>query len=150
MRLSFLAIGVLLASFLLGQTEKRETPLTSLPYSPSLDLTSMDRSVGPCVEFYKYSCGGWIKKNPIPADEARWEVYGKLAQDDRRFLWGILQQAAQNNRSRGKLETQIGDYFAACMDEAGIEKLGAAPIKPGLAEIDGMKSLKEVPALLAR
>jgi endothelin-converting enzyme/putative endopeptidase len=150
MRLSSLAIGVTLASFLLGQTEKRETPLTSLPYSPSLDLTSMDRSVDPCVDFYKYSCGGWIKKNPIPGDQARWDVYGKLAQDNQRFLWGILQQAAQNNRSRGKLETQIGDYFAACMDEAGIEKLGVAPIKPGLAEIDGIKSLKEVPALLAR
>src|SRR5215471_15321045 len=99
MRLSFLAIGVLLASFLLGQTEKQETPLQSLPYSPSLDLTSMDRSVDPCVDFYRYSCGGWIKKNPIPPDQARWNVYSKLDEDNLRFLWGILQEAAQPRSS---------------------------------------------------
>ena len=42
-------------------------PLQQMPYSPSLDLTSMDRSVDPCVDFYKFTCGGWMKNNPIPA-----------------------------------------------------------------------------------
>src|ERR1035438_4593732 len=44
-----------------------QTPSASpaLPYSPSLDLSSMDKSVDPCVDLYTYSCGGWQKKNPI-------------------------------------------------------------------------------------
>ena len=46
-------------------------PLAQLPYSPSLDLTSMDRTANPCVDFYEYSCGGWVKKNPIPARSRR-------------------------------------------------------------------------------
>jgi hypothetical protein len=50
----------------------------ALPYTPSLDLTSMDKSVDPCVDFYSYSCNGWKKKNPIPADQTGWSVYGKL------------------------------------------------------------------------
>src|SRR5690349_5753260 len=87
-RLSFLLLPLCL---LPAQTP--ETPLSALPYSPSLDLTSMDRTVNPCTDFYRYSCGGWIKKNPIPPDQSRWDVYGKLAEDNQRFLWGILEEA---------------------------------------------------------
>ena len=41
-------------------------PLTAMPYSPSLDVSSLDRTVDPCVDFYKFSCGGWETHNPIP------------------------------------------------------------------------------------
>src|SRR5260370_36957657 len=59
-------------------------------YSTSLDSPLPDRTVDPCTDFYHYTCGSWIKKNPIPADQSRWDVYGKLAEDNQRFLWGIL------------------------------------------------------------
>src|SRR5579863_5051113 len=118
-----------------------QTPLSALPYSPSLDVSSMDRSVDPCTDFYRYSCGTWIKKNPIPPDQARWNVYSKLDEDNLRFLWGILQDASQPRAGRTPVETQIGDFFEACMDEQGVEKAGVAPLKPGLDEIAALKSL---------
>ena len=35
-----------------------------------LDPNLVDKSVDPCVDFYQYSCGGWLKQNPIPADQS--------------------------------------------------------------------------------
>ena len=63
-----------------------ERPLTVLPYTPSLDVSVMDRSVDPCVDFYRFSCGKWLEKNPIPADRPSWGVYSKTAQDNQRFF----------------------------------------------------------------
>jgi len=128
----------------------RETPLSALPYSPSLDLSSMDRTADPCNDFYRYSCGGWIKKNPIPSDQARWDVYAKLTEDNERFLWGILQENSKSSASRSKVETEIGDYFYACMDEPAAERAGAAPLKPALDEIAALKSVADLPALLGK
>ena len=127
-----------------------EKPLTALPYTPSLDIPSMDKSADPCVNFYQYTCGGWMKNNPIPPDQAAWSVYGKLTQDNQRFLWGILDDLAKKNGGRTATQQKIGDYFGACMDEAAVEKLGSTPLKAELAAINGLKSKNDLPALLGR
>ncbi len=134
----------------LAAAQTPETPLQSLPYSPSLDLTDMDRSVNPCEDFYHYTCGGWLKKNPIPADQSSWSVYAKLTQDNERFLWGILEDTAKPNPARSAVEREIGDFFAACMDEATVEKAGASPLEPELSAIGALKSVEDFPEFLAR
>ena len=60
----------------------------------------MDKSVDPCVDLYRYSCGGWQTKNPIPPDQTSWSVYAKLYQDNLVFLHGMLEQAAQRDEQR--------------------------------------------------
>ena len=67
-------------------------PLYELPYTPGLDLAAMDKAADPCVDFYQYTCGGWMKSNPIPPDQAAWNVYGKLQDENEQFLWGILRR----------------------------------------------------------
>ena len=106
-------------------------PLKEMPYSPSLDVTSLDRTVDPCVDFYKFSCGGWMAKNPIPADQAAWDVYAKLSNDNEQFLWGILEEDAKA-KDRTAVQQKVGDYFGACMNTAAIDALGVKPIQPTL------------------
>jgi endothelin-converting enzyme/putative endopeptidase len=130
--------------------QETEQPLKTFPYTPGLDVTAMDRTADPCVDFYQFSCGGWMKNNPIPADQPRWSVYGKLTQDNQRYLWGILDDLAKATGGRSANEQKIGDYFGACMDEPTVEKLGARPLEPMLARIAGLSSRKQLAPLLAR
>jgi putative endopeptidase len=132
----------------ISNASEEDRPLTTLPYSPSLDPTSMDRSVDPCTDLYTYSCGGWMKKNPIPADQASWAVYSKLYQDNQRFLWGVLQDLSQRTAGRSADQQKLGDYFAACMDTAAVERAGLAPLQPRLQRIAALKSKSEIPAYL--
>ena len=122
-------------------------PLTAMPYSPSLDVTSMDRTVDPCVDFYKFSCGGWQARNPIPSDQATWDAYAKLENDNQQFLWGILEQDAKLAK-RTPVQQKVGDYFAACMDTAAIDAKGAKPIEPALARVNALKTREGLIAAL--
>jgi endothelin-converting enzyme/putative endopeptidase len=120
-----------------------------LPYSPSLDVTSMDKSADPCADFYQYSCGGWQKKNPIPPDQVSWSVYGKLYQDNLVFLRGILEEAGRSGARRDAVTQKIGDFYAACMDEPAVEKRGVSAIQPQLDEIAKIKSSKGLAPVVA-
>jgi putative endopeptidase len=128
----------------------QDKPLSSFPYTPGLDGASMDRTTDPCVDFYQYSCGGWMRNNPIPSDQARWSVYGKLQQENQQYLWGILDQLSKQTSNRSADQQKIGDYFGACMDETAVNRLGAAPLKPYFGQIATLKSVKDLPPLLAR
>ena len=127
-----------------------DQPLMSLPYSPGLNIENMDTAVDACTDFYQYSCGGWIKKNPIPSDQSAWSVYGKLADDNQHFLWGVLSSLAAQGGPHTPPQRQIGDYFAACLDQATVDRLGATPLQNDLRSIDGMRSLRELPALVSQ
>jgi endothelin-converting enzyme/putative endopeptidase len=120
-----------------------------MPYSPSLDVMSLDKSVDPCTDFYKFSCGGWEKNNPIPADQASWSVYAKLANENQQFLWGILADDAKA-QNRTPVQQKVGDYFGACMNTSAIDTLGDKPIQVELAAIDALKTRAEVANALAR
>jgi putative endopeptidase len=122
----------------------------TLPYTPSLDVKSMDKSADPCGDFYQYSCGGWKKNNPIPPDQVSWSVYGKLYQDNLNLLRGILEQAgSMTGNGTDPATRKIGDFYAACMDEAAVEKRGLNPLESDLGAIAKLKSARDLAPLVA-
>ncbi|RYZ50878.1 MAG: hypothetical protein EOP07_22195 [Proteobacteria bacterium] len=109
----------------------------SLPYRPGIDLNSLDPSTDACIDFYQYACGGWIKNNPIPDNQARWSVTGKLMEDTNSFLKGIMEDlSAQKNLSPE--QEKLSSFYSSCMDEREIEKID------NLAFLDEWRSIERL------
>jgi putative endopeptidase len=146
----FLALVVaLLLSLASAQLSAAPAP----QHEPALDVTSMDRSIDPCVDFFKYSCGGWMKNNPIPPDQSSWDTYSKMQDENLGRLRGILETASTPDPQRNAAAQKIGDYYSSCTDEKTVDRKGAEPLKPALdriATIDSKKQIADVAAAMVQ
>jgi endothelin-converting enzyme/putative endopeptidase len=136
---------LLCVTFAVGQ----DSGQAATEYSPGLDVNSLDRGVDPCVDFYQFACGNWLKRNPIPPDQASWGVDSKLQEQNQLVLRQILDDAARPNPGRTAVQQKIGDYYASCMDESAIEAAGTRPIQSDLEGIAKLKSVRDLAGYLA-
>jgi putative endopeptidase len=117
---------------------------------PGFDLTSIDKSVDPCNDFYKFACGKFAANHPIPADQAGVDQFYALYNVNTQALNGILNKAAAGGAGRSPDEQKIGDYYKACMDTDAIDAKGLTPVEPLLKEIDGLTSKDQLPPLTGK
>jgi endothelin-converting enzyme/putative endopeptidase len=142
---SFIALS---AAAAIGQVAPSATP--AAPELRVFDPALVDKTVDPCENFYRYSCNGWFKRNPLPADQTSYGRFTELYELNRLHLRQILEAAATPAPTRSANEQKIGDEYASCMDTAAIDKLGLAPLQPELDRIAALKTPAELPALLGR
>jgi putative endopeptidase len=137
----FFALAALLgvtASALAGPTQPSE--------ADGLMVDALDPAVPACENFYRHACNGWLKANPIPSDQSVWGVTDLLIDQTRAKLRGILENAAAEPDAETR---KIGDFWAACMDEAAIEAKGLSPLQPELDRIDALSDKHALAPLVA-
>ncbi len=98
-------------------------------------IDNIDKSADPCVDFYQYACGNWLKKAEIPADQSDWISFVELYERNLVTERGILEKAAVDSPDRSPIEQKIGDFYQACMDEKAADEKGLSPLKPELDRI---------------
>ncbi len=116
-------------------------------------LASMDPTADPCQDFYRYACGGWLDSTERPSDQARWvRSFSVINERNQQVVRELLEDAAADPAG-SPARRRIGEYYAACMDEAAVEATGTAPLDPWqrrIAGVDDPESLMRVTGELFR
>src|SRR6476469_4257537 len=122
--------------------------------SLSFDPKNMDTSVKPSEDFYLYANGGWIKRNPIPPEFARWGSFVQLAEQNNDALHTVAEKAAgvapkvaakPNPEKAAEAELQkVGDFYASGMNEKAVDAAKTQPLADEFKHIDGLKERGDV------
>jgi predicted metalloendopeptidase len=118
--------------------------------SRGFDSANMDTSVSPCADFYQYAVGAWEKRTTIPAEYGKYGVDQEVEGRTFAIVKSILEGAAADRSApKGSERQKVGDFFAAGMDEAGIEGEGARPLEPFLLRIGAIRDRKALAVEIA-
>jgi putative endopeptidase len=112
-----------------------------------LDLSAGDKNVKPGDDFFAYANGTWDQSFKIPPDKASFGPFDRLDELSKERVRSIIEQSAAAHAASGTPEQQIGDYYAAFMDESAIEANGLAPAQADLERIAAAKSRVDVARL---
>lgn len=104
-----------------------------------------------CTDFFDYANGSWRAAHPIPDYMDRWSRRWESGEINKEHVRDILTEvSARRDWPKGSAEQLSGDFYAACMDEAQIDKLGIAPLQPWLDDIRALKKNADVQHLIGR
>jgi putative endopeptidase len=108
----------------------------------------LDSTCSPCQDFYQFATGGWIARNPVPADRSSWGSYSAVSEQNRAELRELLFDMADSRPSAapGSAARKLGVLFACCMDSARVEDEGMAPIR---GQLDRIASVDDLDALIS-
>jgi putative endopeptidase len=135
----FFPLLLLLATASLAQSAQGNKP------APGFSINTIDKTIDPCVDFYQYACGNWIKNSEIPPDQSQWVSFVELHERNLGIEHGILEKAAAGGASRNAVDQKIGDLYGSCMDEKSVDAKGIAPVKP---ELDRIAAVNDKSALI--
>ncbi len=132
-----LALG---AAPALAQTEPTapvEAPAAAKPHFGTwgVDLSAMDTAVKPGDDFQRYTSGKWLDATEIPADRPSVGAFNDLRE--------TTQEQLQKLITEGPADAKYRAFYDSYMDEAGVEKLGLAPLKADLAVLDAIATKRD-------
>ena len=123
-------------------TAPTATTVPAAPVGVGLDMADIDRSVNPCDDFFQFSGGNWLRNNPVPGYASSWGPRNLLGDRTQALLRRILEDAAANRTATpGSNAQKVGDFYAAAMDTAAIDRAGLMPLRPELNRVAAVRDV---------
>src|SRR5258708_2724429 len=147
MRLQFFYVSLIIFFFTISCNNNNQEKSNSV--KKDFLAENLDTTVSPAQDFFDYANGGWIKRNPIPADQSSWGIGNLVIEENLKRLREISEKAAEKNAAKGSSEQKIGDFWSAAMDSAKIEQNGLKPLQPYLDKINSITDVKTLVSTVA-
>ena len=122
--------------------------MTDAALRAGIEVDELDPEIRPQDDLFRHANGTWIARTPIPEDKARYGTFLMLAEAAEQAVREIIEDAP--DAEPGTEARKFGDLYASFMDEERIEALGAAPLEPLLAQVDGIQTLDDLMPLVGR
>jgi putative endopeptidase len=123
------------------------TPVTGMAQGQlksGIDATDLNTSVKAGDNFYQFACGGWMKKNPLPAAYSRFGSFDRLGQDNNKRVNSILNELKKGTFAKGTIEQKLSDYYKLLMDSDRLNRDGVAPVMPLIKELEAAKTVADL------
>ena len=114
------------------------------PLSSGLDRSNFVTRVRPGDDFYEYACGGWVKKNPLPAAYSRYGSFDQLQESNDKRINGILSELLNNSYEEGTIEQKLSDLYKLAMDSVRRNQEGVAPVMPLIKRLEAAKTNQQL------
>jgi putative endopeptidase len=142
MRKSFLRLLLILGPFVISCNDNKG--VKSSESKKDILAADLDTTVSPREDFFEYANGGWIKANPIPADQSGWGIGNLVLEENRKRFKEINENAAATNAAKGSPDQKIGDFWKTAMDSAKVEQQGLQPLRAWFDKIDKITDIKSM------
>ena len=86
---------------------------------------NMDRFANPCDDFYRYSCGGWNRRNPIPSGASSTSRFTEVNTRNIESLRDVIGSGRDNDVRAVQLARQLYD---SCTNTRRLNDLGSQPL----------------------
>ncbi|OYU96098.1 MAG: hypothetical protein CFE21_06720 [Bacteroidetes bacterium B1(2017)] len=116
-----------------------------------IDFSAMDKSVVAGDDFYRFASGTWIKNNPVPASESRWNSFSIVSERNNTILRQILEQAAADKSAKpGSNKAKVGAFYRLFMDTIKRDGQGIRPCLGDLAAINSIQNKEQLNELISK
>ena len=118
--------------------------------SSGINFSDMDRKIRPQDNFYLYTNGGWMRKNPLKPAYSRFGTFDILQDTTTAQIHNIVEELAAKPQTKGSNDYRVAVLYKQAMDIATRNALGAQPIQPELQAIQALKDKGDVLKYLAQ
>ncbi|KAI5630566.1 VLP3p-2, transcript variant X2 [Venturia canescens] len=114
---------------------KNECNSTGCIHAASRILMNMDPDVEPCDDFYRFACGGFLKRTVIPDDKTSVNTFSVISDELQEQIKGSIK--AESEPGERKPFRLVKTLYKSCMNKTAIEAEGLQPLHATLKKLGG-------------